>query len=80
MQSVFRANDETIESTGLEEQSISTCRLMEQDCTYNEDMLDEYGSCLPLFSFSYARNFDLEIAHAQTVFIGAQGRGLGAPH
>ncbi len=54
--------------------------LIEQGCYYNEDVLDECGSCLPSFSSSYARDFHPENAHAQTVFVGARGRGHGTPH
>jgi hypothetical protein len=68
----FRANDETIVSTGLKEQCLSTCCPLGAGLTNNEDLLDECGSCLPPFSFSYARDFDVEIACAQTVFVGAQ--------
>ena len=80
MQAVFRANDEAIDQTGIQEQSISTWCPVGAGLTNNEYLLDEHGTCLPPFSFSYARDFGLEIAHAQTVFVGAHGRGPGAPH
>jgi hypothetical protein len=37
----FRANEVTIDSTGLQEQSKSAWCLLEQDCTFNEEVLDE---------------------------------------
>jgi hypothetical protein len=46
----FRANDETIDSTGLQEQCLSTWCPLGAGLTNNEDLLDEYGTFLPFFS------------------------------